>query len=438
MSRARILLLCLVAVGGAAAFVWTSRGGQAAPAAPRGSAFESPFALIGLDTDKGIRQFETRVQEDPRDFLSLDILGQLYARKGREGGDLAWLRRAENAFRHALRLKPDHAPASAHLAAAYVSQHRFTEGLELARQVYTQSPQNLDALATMADAYLETGRYQEADDAIATLERAAGNDQGVLARRAFSAEVRGQTANAAALLQRAIGLMERQAETGREIAWFHTRLGDLYFHNGCLSEAEQAFQSALGLSEGYPFGLVGLGDVRAIQGRLPDAVELYQKALAGRPVPRRLFVLAALEERLNRTADAQRHRQEGEALAKNTDGHPPAHYRDLAQFYAEQLGRAPDALAYAERDLALRQDVRAYDTLAWALYRNRRFPEAATAIGDAMKYGTQDPDFYYHAGMIYEALGEKSKAQAAFDRALQLRPRAPIQGAAPQPCRLQS
>jgi Flp pilus assembly protein TadD len=55
-----------------------------------------------------------------------------------------------------------------------------------------------------------------------------------------------------------------------------------------------------------------------------------------------------------------------------------------------------------------------------------------------MKYGTQDPDFYYHAGMIYEALGEKTKAQAAFDRALQLRPRAPIQGAAPQPCRLQS
>ena len=278
----------------------------------------------------------------------------------------------------------------------------------------------------MADAYLEMGRYQEADDAIATLERAAGNDQGVLARRAFSAEVRGRTANAAALLQRAIGLMERQAETGREIAWFHTRLGDLYFHNGCLSEAEQAFQSALSLSAGYPFGLVGLGDVRAIQGRLPDAVELYQKALAGTPVPRRLFVLAALEERLNRTAEAQRHRQEGEALAKNTDGHPPAHYRDLAQFYAEQLGRASDALAYAEKDLEVRQDVRAYDTLAWALYRNRRFQEAATAIGEAMKYGTQDPDFYYHAGMIHEALGEKSKAQAAFDRALQLRPRAPI------------
>jgi tetratricopeptide (TPR) repeat protein len=437
MSRARILLLCVVALGGAAAFVWSARGGQAARGPAPRSILDSPFTLTGLDTDKGIRQFETRVKEDPRDFLSLTILGQLYARKGRDGGDLTWLRRAEEAFRHALRLKPDHTPASAQLAAVYVSQHRFAEGLELARQVYAQSPNSLDALATLADAYLETGRYQEADDAIATLERAAGNDQGVLARRAFSAEVRGRTAQAVALLQKAIGLMEQQAETGREIAWFHARLGDLYFHSGCLSEADRAFQSALGLAEAYPLGLVGLADVRAIQGRLPEAADLYQKALAGTPVPRRLFQLAAIEERLNRTADAQRHRQEGEALARNPDGYPPAHYRDLAQFYAEQVGRAAEALDYAQKDMAQRQDVRAYDTLAWALYRNGRFKEAATAIGEALKYGTRDPDFYYHAGMIHEALGEKSRAQAAFDRALDLRPRAAGESA-PPPCRLQS
>ena len=32
-----------------------------------------------LDTDKAIAQFETRMKEDPRDFISLTILGQLYA-----------------------------------------------------------------------------------------------------------------------------------------------------------------------------------------------------------------------------------------------------------------------------------------------------------------------------------------------------------------------
>ena len=39
------------------------------------------------------------------------------------------------------------------------------------------------------------------------------------------------------------------------------------------------------------------------------------------------------------------------------------------------------AVALAEQDLDSRPDIHGYDTLAWALYRNGRFDEAAKALG---------------------------------------------------------
>jgi tetratricopeptide (TPR) repeat protein len=436
MSRARIVLFSTLVLAGLVAFLRPLA--RSDPSPPPRSTLDTLFAVGALDTEAGIRQFDARVREDPRDFISLTILGQLYARKARDRGEPVWLRRAEEAFRHALRLKPDHTPASANLAAAYVAQHRFADGLAIAQDVYTQFPSSLDVLATLADIYLETGRYREAEEAVATLERRAGNDAAILARRAAMAEVKGRTAQTVALLDRAATLMEQQAQAGIEIAWFRSRLGDVYFHSGCLQEAEQQFEGALGLSGSYPFGLTGLGDVRVVQGRLEEALDLYRRSVSEAPVPRRLFALAALEERLDLVADAKRHREEGEALARDPNGVPAAYYRDLALFLADQVGRSAEAVEFAQKDLALRQDVRAYDTLAWALYRNRRFDEAADAVARALQMGTRDADFFYHAGMIHQARGEQERARSYFDQALQLRPRRRDGPDGSGECRLQS
>ena len=100
-----------------------------------------------------------------------------------------------------------------------------------------------------------------------------------------------------------------------------------------------------------------------------------------------------------------------------------AYYRELSIFYAERLGKSADALDYAQKDMAIRKDVTAYDVLAWALYRNKRFDEAKTAIGEAMKLGTRDPDIFYHAGMIYDALGDRAKAQSYLEEAARISPR---------------
>lgn len=416
----RLLLVLVLISGLALVFVSTSRTPEVS-GLPAASILSASGALSGLDTDKGIRQFETRVKEDPRDFLSLTILGQLHLRKGREKGDLAQFRHAEESFRGALQLNPNHVPASALLASAYASQHKFSEALQVARELYDGWPASLDALATLADAYLETGQYKEGEAAVKTLTDKAGDIPPILARRARLAELKGRTAEAVALLERAATRTRQDADPAQEIAWYEARLGDVYFHSGCLAESEKHFTTALQLFDTYPIVLSGLADVRVAQGRLQEAADLYRRSVAESPEPRRLFGLGAVEETLGRTDEARRRYEQGEEIARR-DVNQAAYYRELAVFYADRLGKSAEALELAQKDLAIRKDVKGYDTLAWALFRNQRFEEAAAAIGEAMKLGTRDPGFYYHAGMIYDALGHTDKSRRYLEQARQMSP----------------
>jgi cytochrome c-type biogenesis protein CcmH/NrfG len=76
-----------------------------------------PAAVPANDTDRGIERFRTRVRQDPRDFISYNVLGSLLVRKGRETGDLERYVEAEAAFRNALERKRDFTPARINLAA---------------------------------------------------------------------------------------------------------------------------------------------------------------------------------------------------------------------------------------------------------------------------------------------------------------------------------
>jgi tetratricopeptide (TPR) repeat protein len=114
-------------------------------------------------TDQAIRLFQERADRNPKDFVSLAILGEAHAEKARESGDPGGYERAEEALRKSLLQLPDYTRARMSLALVLNYRHKFAEGLELAGEVYAENPGNLTALATKGDAELELGRYTEAE-----------------------------------------------------------------------------------------------------------------------------------------------------------------------------------------------------------------------------------------------------------------------------------
>jgi tetratricopeptide (TPR) repeat protein len=96
--------------------------------------------------------------------------------------------------------------------------------------------------------------------------------------------------------------------------------------------------------------------------------------------------------------------------------------RELAYFYADHDIKLPEALELARREVENRQDIYAYDLLAWMLYKNGQPEAAQQAMREALKLGTKDAKLFFHAGMIAKRLGDTIKAQAYLRQALATNP----------------
>ena len=151
---------------------------------------------------------------------------------------------AVEAFRHALEIDPDHAPALAGIGYALLRVERFEEALaSLARSVSLQ-PESADAAdrhVAMGHANRELGRTEEA---ASQYERALGIDpRNAVALDAFAVLRFGQKRYAEAL-----SLYESLVEVGEANAQTHANMGATLYNLGRPDEALRSLDQALAMN----------------------------------------------------------------------------------------------------------------------------------------------------------------------------------------------
>jgi tetratricopeptide (TPR) repeat protein len=380
---------------------------------------EAPYNpnQFNLTTDQSIGVFEQRVRDDPQSHLDLTTLAGLYIRKAREEGDLAAYDRAEAALRRAVAIVPSHLPARNGLAMTACARHRFAEGAAEAQAILREAPDDLEALSVLGDANLELGRYADAERALRELER-RGQPPALLVRRARMAELHGDLESAVRLLTQAAEAQRADHDFQHAGAWYSMRLGEVLFAQGQYDSAAQNLEAALALQPRSPAALAILARVRVAQGRVPDAIQLFERALVMNPD---LAMIGDLSDLYAKTGNEFRAKLLADSLEKIARD-KPEYDRELALHYCNHNRELPKALELARRDFQGRQDIFASDTLAWALFKNGQAKEAEQAIAQALRLGTRDAALFYHAGAIYDQLGERDKARDYLKRALALNP----------------
>jgi tetratricopeptide (TPR) repeat protein len=220
--------------------------------------------------------------------------------------------------------------------------------------------------------------------------------------------------------------MQRAVAAGRPgtepAAWTRIQLGNLYFNSGRIEAAAALYEDALREFDGYSPALAPLGRVAAAQGRYNEAIDHYERAVEITPQPAMLAALGDLYARTGDLARAEIQYATVELIAQLSKVNQEVYNRELALFYADHDRNLDEALELATRELTVRQDIYGHDALAWALYRKGRLDEAAESIAAAMKLGTQDPNLYFHAGMINYRRGEREVARRYLAHALNLNP----------------
>jgi tetratricopeptide (TPR) repeat protein len=373
--------------------------------------------IVRPSTDERIAAYEKLAASgDPH---AQNLLAGAYIQKMRETTDFGYIDRAARIVDRALAAAPENYEALRLRSEIGLERHQFAEVAEFSRQMTGIAPDDAWNWGTLGDALMELGQYDAAAEALQKMVSLRPN-QSSYNRASYYRWVIGDAAGAIAIMQRAIAAGSSAPEN---TAWCLVDLGNLYFKTGRLAEAEEFYRSALRTFHGYYPAYAGLGRVQSAQGKYGEAMTSFKRAQSAVPMPEYAAALADLYTRTGKNAEAERQLQLIDVIDKMARANNEKTNRNLALVFADQRRNLPRALELAQAELAVRGDVYTYDALAWALYQNGKLAEAAEASRKALQFGTSEPAFYYHAGMIASALGNKPEAAQHLERALALNPR---------------
>jgi tetratricopeptide (TPR) repeat protein len=213
----------------------------------------------------------------------------------------------------------------------------------------------------------------------------------------------------------------RAAGLPSDAAWAAYQLGELEFGRGDVAAAAGWYRRGLDLAPAYVPNLAGLAKVAWARGRDELAIRRYADVAAAYPAVEYVAALGDLQAAAGRgdlaraqyaVVDASR--AIAEANGVNVD-------LEIALFDADH-GDPASALEAAEAEWSRRHSVHVADAYAWALYANGRFGQAAEMIERALRLGTRNASFLFHAGMIERALGRDDAARRLLAEAIATNP----------------
>jgi tetratricopeptide (TPR) repeat protein len=394
--------------------VLTLVNGSSAPTVPAAVDGGSGSPVARGDT-AGLRE---AARGAPGDAEAQVALGDAYYQRSRETGDPSFYERADRAYGAALVVDPESFSALAGQATVALARHRFADGLALARQAHRLAPAVVAPYAALVDGLIETGRYRAAGRA---LERMVGRKPNLAAysRISYYRELHGDLAGAAEALRLAISA---GAGTVEGSAYIRSLLGDFEAMRGRYGAAELAYREALAIDPAYGGARSGLALLRAGRGELGPAIEALRAQVGGPPSPDALVELGEIEQAAGRLAAARRHYDQGLAIERDL----------LAQGAGVDAGITLNEAEHGDPGRAVRlghtawseaPSVSSADAYSWALYRAGRIAAAARLSSEAMRLGSRDPEFLYHAGMIARAREDDARAARLLQRLLDQSPR---------------
>jgi tetratricopeptide (TPR) repeat protein len=359
----------------------------------------------GASTDERIAALQDAVRDGVAGAGGYAALGGAYLQKARENGDPGNYSRAERSFDAALRR--DAGSVDALLGAATLAglRHDFREQLRLGLEARRLVPERVTPYPEIADAQIELGRYPAAER---TLQRMLDLKPNLTSysRVSYYRELNGD-------LDGAVDAMRLAASAGagapENVAYVQVLLGDLELQRGRIRAARMAYTAALRSLPGYPAGMVGLARADAAGGDLGRAAARLRRAAERLPLPATLTLLAGVERGLGRPAEAESALDGARAQRQLYSAAATAPDAEAVLFEAD-FGDPRTAARVGRRVWERAPSVRSADALGWALTRSGR-PEAGLRWARrALRLGSRDALFRFHAGIAARSAGRPHAA----------------------------
>jgi len=373
---------------------------------------------ISTPADVRIQTAQRVVEQHPNQPESYNLLASAFMQKARETNDFGFNARAEAALGRSLEIAPDNYDTLKLRAKLLLIHHRFAEALDLAQGLKTIRSDDHDVYGMLTDAQVELGDYPAAIQAAQQMVNLRP-DSSSYARVSYLRSLHGDGEGAIEAMTVAVKAAGPNDPEGA--AWCRVHLGDELMNSGKLTQAELEYDRALLVFPEYPLALAAKARARVRAGDLSGAVGLYERAQARAPLPDSAIALGDLYAKLGHMNEARRQYDLVEFIEQNSAA-GGTYSRQLALVWADHDLNLDQALAIVQRERSAREDIFTCDALAWVLFKNKRLDEAKKSVAEALRLGTRDARIFYHAGMIYDGLGDHRNASKYLKLAFAINP----------------
>ena len=352
--------------------------------------------------------------EDPKPLIQLasTLLGMV-----RQGADTRNYIQADAAIAEAIRRDPSNAAAYTERGILRLGRHDFRGALRDGKRAQALAPDLVKPLGVLVDANVELGRYHEAERVLQRMVDLKPNLDSY-ARVAYVRELRGDLAGASAALRLAASAGGEDAEN---VAFVQSLLGNLMLAQRRSGRALGAFRIALAKLPGYSPAQAGLARVDIAAGRLSAAIKRLRDVVAQDPRQEYVVLLGELEFADGQTRAGRRTLAQVPAELKRLEAAGENTETEKALFEADH-GSTARAVSAGRAAWSNGPSVRAADALGWALTRAGRPREGLNYARRALRLGSRDPSFLFHAGISAKAAGHDVDARRWLRQALAANP----------------
>ncbi len=360
-------------------------------------------------TSKYFELWNSKIKPDSAQLLSFANVAGEYSRFFKKTGDIEYLKKAEQALTKAVEIANiGQSGYRRSLARNYISQHRFREALEMAKEAEDLGSHGTESKSLFFDLHMELGNYEVAEKYLDSIKNMS--DFGYLIRLSKWNDYKGDLDTTIKFMEkakdRAVGAKNKDL-----MIWSFTNLADYYGHAGRIEDSYNHYLKALELDSNNAYAKKGIAWIAFSNDDNPkEAMRILDSITLTYNAPDYYLLKAEIADYLNDDLTRMENLDKYFMVTEN-----PA-YGDMYNaynvgLYLEETGQFDKALKLSKKEVENRPTPESYSWLAYSYLKKGEKEKAAEIIKAEVDGKTFEPALLYQAAEVYKANGDLEKVK---------------------------